>query len=153
MNILSIQSSGYPTDMWATRARYFLCSGSGLRSGQSTLTRSPITPVMAIRRAQFTRASRSGSWWTGSRLGARWKGAMRVLTGYVGGADIGDAILHAVTSVRRAKPEALIAAIRVIGNSDTGVYVRPGVRGFFWGRRLCRPLMLATPNRLPRSSG
>ena len=54
-----------------------------------------------------------------------------VLTGYVGGADIGDAILHAVTSVRRAKPEALYCCDPVIGDADTGVYVRPDIETFW----------------------
>jgi pyridoxine kinase len=69
-----------------------------------------------------------------------------VLSGYVGGADIGDAILHAVGSVRRANPAAVYCCDPVIGDVDTGVYVRPGIEGFL--REQALPAAdIATPNR------
>ena len=69
-----------------------------------------------------------------------------VLSGYVGGADIGDAILHAVATVRRANPAALYCCDPVIGDTDTGVYVRPGIEDFL--REQAMPAAdIATPNR------
>jgi pyridoxine kinase len=69
-----------------------------------------------------------------------------VLTGYVGGPDIGDAILHAVASVRRANPKALYCCDPVIGDTDTGVYVRPGIEAFLRDQAL-PAADIATPNR------
>jgi pyridoxine kinase len=69
-----------------------------------------------------------------------------VLSGYVGEADIGDAILHAVATVRRANPAALYCCDPVIGDTDTGVYVRPGIEEFL--RTHALPAAdIATPNR------
>ncbi|MEA2772352.1 MAG: pyridoxine kinase, partial [Acetobacteraceae bacterium] len=69
-----------------------------------------------------------------------------VLSGYVGGADIGDAILHAVATARRANPAALYCCDPVIGDTDTGVYVRPGIEEFLRAQAL--PASdIATPNR------
>jgi pyridoxine kinase len=69
-----------------------------------------------------------------------------VLTGYIGGADIGDAILHAVETARRANPKALYCCDPVIGDFDTGVYVRPGIEAFL--REQALPAAdIATPNR------
>ena len=69
-----------------------------------------------------------------------------VLSGYVGGADIGDAILHAVATARRANPQALYCCDPVIGDTDTGVYVRPGIEDFL--RTTALPAAdIATPNR------
>lgn len=69
-----------------------------------------------------------------------------VLTGYVGGADIGDAILHAVSTVRRANPKMLYCCDPVIGDTDTGVYVRPGIEDFLRNHAL-PAADIATPNR------
>ncbi len=69
-----------------------------------------------------------------------------VLTGYVGGADIGDAILHAVATARRANPAALYCCDPVIGDTDTGVYVRPGIEEFLRAHAL-PAADIATPNR------
>jgi pyridoxine kinase len=69
-----------------------------------------------------------------------------VLTGYVGGADIGDAILHAVASVRRENKAALYCCDPVIGDTDTGVYVRPGIETFLRDHAL-PAADIATPNR------
>lgn len=69
-----------------------------------------------------------------------------VLSGYVGGADIGEAILHAVGLVRAANPAALYCCDPVIGDTDTGVYVRPGIEDFLRARAL-PAADIATPNR------
>ena len=50
-----------------------------------------------------------------------------VLSGYLGEAAIGAAILDAVARTRAASPGALYCADPVIGDADPGVYVRPGI--------------------------
>ncbi|MGT2479971.1 pyridoxal kinase [Methylobacterium oryzae CBMB20] len=51
-----------------------------------------------------------------------------VLSGYMGSAEIGAAILEAVEAVRAANPRALYCCDPVIGDVEGGVYVRPGIR-------------------------
>ncbi|MCK9916075.1 pyridoxal kinase PdxY [Microbacteriaceae bacterium K1510] len=53
-----------------------------------------------------------------------------VLSGYMGGADIGNAILDAVATVRRANPSAHYCCDPVIGDVGRGVFVRPGIPEF-----------------------
>lgn len=53
-----------------------------------------------------------------------------VLSGYIGSADIGAAILEAVATVRRANPAAHYCCDPVIGDVDKGVFVRDGVPEF-----------------------
>ena len=53
-----------------------------------------------------------------------------VLSGYVGSAEIGPAILEAVARVRRANPQAQYCCDPVIGDVGAGVYVQPGVAEF-----------------------
>ncbi len=53
-----------------------------------------------------------------------------VLSGYMGGADIGDAILDAVAAVRRANPAARYCCDPVIGDVGRGVFVRDGIPEF-----------------------
>jgi pyridoxine kinase len=50
-----------------------------------------------------------------------------VLSGYMGSADIGTAILSAVGRVREANPAALYCCDPVIGDVGRGVFVRPGI--------------------------
>lgn len=69
-----------------------------------------------------------------------------VLSGYMGDAEIGEAILHAVDQVRAANPAALYCCDPVIGDTDTGVYVRPGIEAFMRDRTLPQA-DIATPNR------
>jgi pyridoxine kinase len=115
--------------------------------------------VWAINTVQFSNHTGYGDWkgavYSGESVrdlvdGIAARGALErcdaVLTGYVGGADIGDAILHAVGSVRRANPKALDCCDPVIGDDDTGVYVRPGIEAFL--REHALPAAdIATPNR------
>jgi pyridoxine kinase len=115
--------------------------------------------VWAINTVQFSNHTGYGDW-TGSVYsgqsvrdlvdGIAARDAFRrcdaVLSGYVGGADIGDAILHAVATARRANPAALYCCDPVIGDTDTGVYVRPGIEEFLRAQAL--PASdIATPNR------
>jgi pyridoxine kinase len=53
-----------------------------------------------------------------------------VLSGYMGSADIGNAILSAVARVRAANPQALYCCDPVIGDVGRGVFVRPGIPEF-----------------------
>ncbi|MGJ3264904.1 MAG: pyridoxal kinase PdxY [Salinarimonas sp.] len=53
-----------------------------------------------------------------------------VLSGYMGSADIGTAILSAVARVRTANPDALYCCDPVIGDVGRGVFVRPGIPEF-----------------------
>ena len=53
-----------------------------------------------------------------------------VLSGYMGSADIGNAILSAVARVRSLNPDALYCCDPVIGDVGRGIFVRPGVPEF-----------------------
>jgi pyridoxine kinase len=53
-----------------------------------------------------------------------------VLSGYMGSADIGNAILSTVARVRGVNPETLYCCDPVIGDVGRGVFVRPGVPEF-----------------------
>ena len=53
-----------------------------------------------------------------------------VLSGYMGGADIGAAILDAVATVKRANPSARYCCDPVIGDVGRGVFVREGIPEF-----------------------
>jgi pyridoxine kinase len=53
-----------------------------------------------------------------------------VLSGYMGSADIGNAILGAVERVRAANPAATYCCDPVIGDVGRGIFVRPGIAEF-----------------------
>jgi pyridoxine kinase len=68
-----------------------------------------------------------------------------LLTGYVGDAALGDVVLDTVRKVRAANPRAVWCCDPVLGDIDTGIYVKPGIDAFFKDRAL--PLAdLITPN-------
>ena len=69
-----------------------------------------------------------------------------VLSGYMGSADIGTAILGAVAAVRAENPRALYACDPVIGDTGRGVYVRPGIAEFMADRAVPAADIL-TPNQ------
>ncbi len=50
-----------------------------------------------------------------------------VLSGYIGGADIGAAILDAMAAVKRANPAARYCCDPVIGDVGRGIFVREGI--------------------------
>src|SRR4051794_40727083 len=50
-----------------------------------------------------------------------------VLSGYLGSADIGHAVVGAVARVKQANPEAVFCCDPVIGDVGRGVFVRPGI--------------------------
>jgi pyridoxine kinase len=68
-----------------------------------------------------------------------------VLTGYVGDAALGDVVLDTVAKVRAANPRAIWCCDPVLGDIDTGIYVKPGIDSFFRDRAL-PSADLITPN-------
>jgi pyridoxine kinase len=69
-----------------------------------------------------------------------------VLSGYIGTAETGAVLLDIVGRVKAANPRALFCCDPVIGDTDTGSYVRDGVAEFF--RDAALPLAdIVTPNR------
>ncbi|WP_336811455.1 pyridoxal kinase PdxY [Bosea sp. MMO-172] len=69
-----------------------------------------------------------------------------VISGYMGSADIGHAILSAVERVRAANPKAIYCCDPVIGDVGRGVFVRPGIPEFM--REQAVPAAdIVTPNQ------
>lgn len=114
--------------------------------------------VWAVNTVQFSNHTGYGAW-RGQVLGAPLvrecvqgiaeRGVLpscdAVLTGYMGDAEIGEAILEAVRQVKAANPAALWCCDPVLGDEDRGIYVRPGIPEFFRDQAL--PLAdIATPN-------
>ena len=69
-----------------------------------------------------------------------------VLSGYIGGADIGAAILDAVDTVKQANPSAQYCCDPVIGDVDRGIFVREGVPEFVRDK-MVRAADVITPNQ------
>jgi pyridoxine kinase len=69
-----------------------------------------------------------------------------VLSGYMGSADIGHAILSAVERVRASNPKAVYCCDPVMGDVGRGVFVRPGIPEFM--REQAIPAAdIVTPNQ------
>ncbi|AOO83228.1 pyridoxal kinase PdxY [Bosea vaviloviae] len=69
-----------------------------------------------------------------------------VLSGYMGSADVGHAILSAVERVRAANPKALYCCDPVSGDVGRGIFVRPGIPEFM--REQAVPAAdIVTPNQ------
>lgn len=69
-----------------------------------------------------------------------------VLSGYMGDAGIGVAIVDAAARVRAANPRALYCCDPVIGDEGRGVFVRPGIAEFMRDRAVPAADLL-TPNQ------
>lgn len=69
-----------------------------------------------------------------------------VLSGYMGDAAIGEAVLDAVARTKRANPRALYCCDPVIGDNERGAFVRPGVAAFMRDRAL-PAADIVTPNQ------
>lgn len=69
-----------------------------------------------------------------------------VLSGYMGGADIGEAILEATARVKGANPAAHYCCDPVIGDVGRGVFVRPGIPEFMRDRAV-PAADIVTPNQ------
>jgi pyridoxine kinase len=68
-----------------------------------------------------------------------------VLSGYLGSADIGHAVVSTVGKVRAANPAAVYCCDPVIGDVGRGVFVRPGIEDFL--RDIAVPAAdIVTPN-------
>jgi pyridoxine kinase len=69
-----------------------------------------------------------------------------VLSGYMGGADIGGAVLDAVEAVRRANPAARYCCDPVIGDVGRGIFVREGIPEFMMAKAVPAADII-TPNQ------
>jgi pyridoxine kinase len=69
-----------------------------------------------------------------------------ILSGYMGGADIGSAILDAVATVKRANPSARYCCDPVIGDAGRGIFVREGIPEFMRGKAVPAADVI-TPNQ------
>jgi pyridoxine kinase len=69
-----------------------------------------------------------------------------VLSGYMGDAGIGEAILDAVATVRRANPSAKYCCDPVIGSAEAGIFVHAGVPEFI-KRKAVPAADVITPNQ------
>jgi pyridoxine kinase len=68
-----------------------------------------------------------------------------LLTGYVGDAALGGVVLQTVRKVRAANPQAIWCCDPVLGDIDTGLYVKPGIDSFFRDHALPQADLI-TPN-------
>ena len=115
--------------------------------------------VWAVNTVQFSNHTGYGSWtgsvFTGEEIAAVVDGiAARgvlsacdaVLSGYMGNAGIGEAILAAVQRVKQANPAALYCCDPVIGDLGSGVYVAAGIPELIRERALPRADVV-TPNQ------
>ncbi len=68
-----------------------------------------------------------------------------LLTGYVGDAALADVVLDTARRVRAANPKAIWCCDPVLGDIDTGIYVKPGIDTFFRERAI-PAADLVTPN-------
>jgi pyridoxine kinase len=114
--------------------------------------------VWAINTVQFSNHTGYGSWrgqvFPASLIrdcigGIEERGVLprcdAVLSGYMGDAEIGEAIFDAAGRVRAANSEAVWCCDPVIGDVGRGVFVRPGIPEFFRDRAL-PAADIATPN-------
>lgn len=115
--------------------------------------------VWPVHTVQFSNHTGYGSW-TGAVFDAKLirdvvagiadRGALRVcdgvLSGYMGSAETGEAILDAVLRVRRANPAARYCCDPVIGDTGRGIFVRPGIPEFLRERALPAADVI-TPNQ------
>ncbi len=69
-----------------------------------------------------------------------------VVSGYLGGAALGEVVLDTVARVKDLNPRAVYACDPVIGDFGRGVFVRPGIPEFFRDRALAQS-DLVTPNQ------
>lgn len=115
--------------------------------------------VWAVHTVQFSNHTGYGAWtgqvFTGEAVrevmdGIAARGALpncdAVLSGYMGDAGIGGAILDAVARVRAANPLAAYCCDPVIGDEGHGVFVRPGIPEFLRDRAV-PAADIVTPNQ------
>ena len=115
--------------------------------------------VWALNTVQFSNHTGYGAW-RGQVFGAELIGDLvqgieergvlarcdAVLSGYMGDASIGEAILDAFARVRAANPAAIWCCDPVIGDVGRGVFVRPGIPEFMRDRAV-PAAGIVTPNQ------
>jgi pyridoxine kinase len=74
-----------------------------------------------------------------------------VLSGYQGGEDIGEMILDAVALVKRRNPAAIYCCDPVLGDTDGGLYVRPGIPELM-RQQVVPAAQIITPNQFELES-
>lgn len=144
MNILSIQS-------WVAYGHV------GNASAVFPLQRMGIE-VWAVNTVQFSNHTGYGKWrgqvFSGENVrelidGIEERGALPhcdgVLSGYMGDAGIGEAVLDAVSRVRRERSDAIYCCDPVIGDVGRGIFVRPGIPEFM-RERAVPAADIVTPN-------
>jgi pyridoxine kinase len=115
--------------------------------------------VWAVNTVQFSNHTGYGAWtgdvFTGAQVaklieGIEARGVFArcdaVLSGYMGDRSIGEAILEAARRVKAANPKAVFCCDPVIGDDDTGDYVRPGIADFMRDHAVPAADII-TPNR------
>jgi len=114
--------------------------------------------VWAVNTVEFSNHTGYGAW-TGRTASAEQVGEIvrgiealgqfvrcdGLLTGYVGDAALADVVLDTAGRVRSANRRAIWCCDPVLGDVDTGVYVRPGIDAFFRDRAI-PAADLVTPN-------
>lgn len=68
-----------------------------------------------------------------------------ILSGYLGTAELGGAVIETVTAVKQANPDAVFLCDPVMGDEDTGVYVQPEIPDFM-RLEAVRSADIITPN-------
>ena len=114
--------------------------------------------VWAVNTVQFSNHTGYGAWkgsvFSGEAVaevvtGIEERGALPrcdgVLSGYMGDAAIGEAILGAVAKVKAVRPDALYCCDPVIGDVGRGIFVRPGIPEFIKARAVAAADII-TPN-------
>ena len=99
--------------------------------------------VWPINTVQFSNHTGYGAWngevFTHEHIGLVWSGIKKlgvlgdceaVLSGYLGDASLGHAILGAISDVKAATPGAVYCCDPVMGDYGRGVFVRPDICGF-----------------------
>ncbi|MCD8338810.1 MAG: pyridoxal kinase PdxY [Burkholderiales bacterium] len=84
-------------------------------------------------------------------LGIRERGLMGkcegLLSGYLGDASIGQVILDLAKEIKTANPKAVWCCDPVIGDTDSGIFVKPGIPEFMKENFLKGLAELTTPNQ------
>lgn len=73
-----------------------------------------------------------------------------VLSGYMGGADLGDIVLETVSEIKTLHPDAVYCCDPVMGDTGRGFFVKPGIPEFFRDRALAQASII-TPNQFELS--
>lgn len=115
--------------------------------------------VININTVQFSNHTGYGSW-TGDIMsiehidkifdGLNQRGVLEnldgVLTGYLGDKSLGDILLRWLKVIREKNPQVVYCCDPVIGDTDRGIFVRPGVPEFFANQAVSQANIL-TPNQ------